>query len=826
MSSKQTPVFVSSPNLASITGAKQAEWNSIYNYMMLKNLKDAMGVSYKTVLDLDSVLYMDIYGNIITSNGLVVIPAMSNPTNQKAGQYSIYSVGFIDLYNRGGFEMSTSFKNSETYMPQFFAEDEETGKWVLKKARFDNIFIEMNDLSVSDEGVLKTFLDISRTKTRKNLCLDFNKGVYIITEVLRGAPIENINLEFEGLKGNVAINKAGLYSAYKLEEISEALMSTTNGNSLISLPNPAFMTGVEYVIFFIMKIVFLLLLVLLFIKIYLDAVEGQLGLKSMGSFLLSVVGFIVSAFMIPYLMDLSYYQANKNLLQKEVSYITLLNLEKKSEGREIGLISVDSFEPSTKLYLKVDDLNIPWYSIVDEILLNNSINTVKEAYEQEQESSLMTNLPGMIQKGNGLYISVDEMFDGVRVEWNDTEQMLYTVTSQTPYASFISPYYAFLDQLVARVNEYNTERGIKNYSVKVMNQGAVRTVGLVQPYFTSIKFWDQSQDLLGMKDLYGIETSFVENSVFSSDNKSAMKNSKWYKDDMDLDVMEEVLDNLQEYAKAYVNENKSLLDKVSDESFLKTMALSLAVEYNRKARVGLGNAIEIYDVDARDLIRLSMAKKQVVMVDAPKSFARFVYDNAGGFGVIVTALLLVVYFVTSLVKPLSIFLIIAVAVASVVVRRLIRKDKTSAIEGFLITIALLCGINLIYSVVLKFSMMLPNFNVTPQVSCVIQILIQIAYILILGIFVTFVVKDWESVGFNYYSRMALSVGEVYYSTNTKVSMDRPNVYESNSAGMKRSFFKRKGDDQSLEDGTSLLNSMKEKDKKRKDNYGKTFERDD
>ena len=822
IAAKQTPVFISSPNLAAVNGASEADWNSIYNYIMLKNLKASVGVSYKTVLDVTSLLYMDIYGNIVTESGLVVIPAMSNATIQKSSAYVPYTVGFISLYNHGEYKIPLSYNNSEKFLSERFEKNEEDDCWELKRAKIDGHYIEFEGLSASNEDTLSLFMNVAKSNLNKQDALLFNEGVYRITEVLRGAPIENINKSFEGLTLNGDVSKFGIYTAYKLEELSNALMTSTNGNSLVALPNLAFMSGVEYVVFFLFKIMFLILLVLLFVKIYHDSIEGRLGIKSVFSFVISCVMFIASAFAVPSLMDLSYYQSNKHLLQKEAVYLALLNLEKESEGREIGLTSVDSYDSSTKLYLKVDDLSIPWYSIISKVLLGSSINTVKEAYEAEQSESLMANLPGMVQKGNGLYIDINTMFDGTRVEYDPDLETLYSVTSATPYASFVTPYYFFLDQLIARVNDYNTQRGISNYSVKVMGHGAVKTVGMVTPYFTSDLFWEQSQDLTGLKALYGVPTTLVESSILDDDSESTdrVKASKWYREDYDLELVDESLTELQEVAKEYVTMNKDLLGKVTDESFLKIMALDLAVEYNKQFGVNAASAIELYDIDARDLIRLSITQKSNVMVDAPKSFARFVYDNCGTFGTFTVILLVLVYFVASIVKPVCIFLIIGASVVSIVIRRLIKKDNISSVEGFVITMALLCGINILYSLLLKASMVLPNLGLTPQVACIVQVMIQCLYLVILCSFVSFVLQDWQNMGFVNFTNAAMNVRSVVVSGTPSIVVEQSNVYTTRERQV--SSYRKYSRSEEQGDGREYLNRMRMNDERRRENYGKRF----
>ena len=134
------PVFIASDDLVSITstetnekGYYENQWyrNSLLNWMLVKNLKANVQVDYTYAVDLDCPIYMDIFGNIITESGIVVIPAACNATlhtanfknyNTAVGLYScygkIYSVP-LSLYGAAS-TVSPFFvpdANTETYVP-------------------------------------------------------------------------------------------------------------------------------------------------------------------------------------------------------------------------------------------------------------------------------------------------------------------------------------------------------------------------------------------------------------------------------------------------------------------------------------------------------------------------------------------------------------------------------------------------------------------------------------------------------------------------------------------------------------------------------------
>lgn len=820
---KNDPVFVSSPNLAGTVGVSQEEFNSVYNYAMLKNLESALPVNADITLDRDSPLFMDIYGNIVTESGYVVIPAASNAT-LCSGSYTPVSAGFLSLYSRGEYEIPADYNNASDFISSYFEVNEETGTFVLTAKLVDGAYVDFSKFQLSDGSSLQWLRDfVTEECYNRSSYLPFSRRAYLITEVLRGAPLNNIDYEAEGIKDYRDVNKVGVYFASKLEDLSSALLSKTNGNSLVKLPNLAFMEGVEYVILFLFKIIFAGCLVLLFYRMYVDAVQGILGIKTLASFVISIFMFLVVAFAIPETLDISYYQVNKRLLQSEVEYIEMLNLEKAAAGREIGIADVTAPETETKLYLKVDDLSIPWYTILDDVLFKSTFKTVGEIYDDALDDSLLANLPGFVKKGDGLYVSVTDLFESSVVEYDSSSNELVSVVTKTPYASYVTPYYAILDLLVERVNIYNQSFEVQAFTTTVQSGGRVRTVGAVADFFTSNYFMAESQDVLGLKGIYNVESTLVEASPFSSEDIERMSYSMWYDTTLSKSELERVINEIDKKARLFVVNNRQLIGKISDETFLKVMALSMAVEHNDAMNIPAANAIEIYDVDTRDLLRLSLADKTVVMKECSKSYARFVFDSAGVLGVVIVAFLLVIYFIASFIKPVMIFIILASMIAAVF-RRTIRKEEGGSIEGVVITLSLVCGVNILYALMLKCTMFIPDLGVTMTVSCFLQILIQLAYLFLLGGLTGIVLSDWQDVGMNTYSRIVYKVMVNTRSSvsNVKNAVIKSRYTASDGNGSDRRRIRRNREKEvrkqtvSEETGGDILNRMLDEDQERKE----------
>ena len=92
------------------------------------------------------------------------------------------------------------------------------------------------------------------------------------------------------------------------------------------------------------------------------------------------------------------------------------------------------------------------------------------------------------------------------------------------------------------------------------------------------------------------------------------------------------------------------------------MALQLAIEYNKIFNVAYGNGIEIMNVDTRDLLRFMVADNANVYKYYSYSFARYTYEQSGGLGVIFSALLLAILWLTGFIKPLCMAIILGLLV--------------------------------------------------------------------------------------------------------------------------------------------------------------------
>lgn len=748
---RNTPVFISSPTVPYLEEANDFERNQIYNYLLLKNLDSQMSVDYANNLDMTSPVYMDIYGNIVTESGIVVVPSAANATLWRSGYtpynaafYSTYGDDFVLEYNKDATELNNVLSNVLTPV-------DET-EWQLTSVAVNGGSIDLSKLSTADKDSLAAVTEVFAYDLSVGGIYDQAKWEMIITEVLRGAPIEHIDKDFEGLNLSHRVTKNGLVVAEKLEFLVDAL-SSKGTNTTLSIPNPAYMDGIEYIVFFAFKILILAILVIWMVTIYVDAVGGgvnlRTGLKCIGAVVL-VLSLIVG---VPAAFEVSYYQSNKLLLQNETEYLMMLNLEKRESGQEIGITSVHEPDTNTTLYLKLADIDIPWYDLLPKIITSSTANNLEALYADYEGQHPVASAEGVTVINDAVYISTDQLFDSSSISFSPTLQKIWQQSSGDTPASYYTPYYYFLENLIFKANKYSSDNEYYSYTTKVQRGGKLKTLGYVQPYFTSEQFMEEGMDYFGLYTLYDVTPPmlYTDEALMSDAEIEAARGSQWCNMNLSEKAKQQRIEKLNEYARKWVADHKELLGKVTDETFLKCFALSCAMEHNRLFNTLRADNLEIYELSNEDLMRLSIADHDTVMKDSTMSYARFVFSVGGTPAVYAAALLTLVNFVSSWVKPIATLIVFCITCISIFVFKLILRKSNNSIYGYICTILLMCSINVLGSVFLKLSMYIPSTGMSPTVCILIQILVQCAYIFALFMVIKTALKDWRNVGLERYN---------------------------------------------------------------------------
>ena len=742
---KNTPVFISSATVPYLTETTGKTRNCIYNYMLLKNLDSQMSIDYATNLDMTSPVYMDIYGNIVTESGLVVVPAAANATLWN-DDYLPYNAALLSTYGDDFYLPYNETDKINNRIGEVFTP--EGDYWVLRNLSTLSGNVNLSRLSVADKNTLKEISEVfDYDFSNKNYEISFWE--MIITEVLRGAPIEHIDKQFEQIAVDHRTTRQGLIIAEKLEFLVEAL-SSEGQNSTLTIPNPAYIQGLEYIVFFVYKVMILAIIVLWMFNIYLDTVGQGLGLRTVGKCIGIVVLVLAMIVGVPGLFELSYYQANRALLQDEAEYLMMLNLEKAESGHEIGITAVTTPTTKTNFYLHLATAELPWWDLIPAVATHNSVLTLSQLYSEYEGQHTLSGGENITTINDGIYISTEDLFNSSSITFNsDFKALVQRRTGATP-ASYYTPYYYFLDAIIAQVNAWNNQNQYYAYTTKVQRGGRIKTLGFVQPFFQSSDFMEEGMDYFGLYQLYDLPAPMQYLYSVDESKCEAARNSQWCNYGIDGKGAIKRVENINRYARLWVANNKDLIGKVTDETFLKCMALSCALEHNRQFNTMRADSLEIYELSNEDLMRLSIAPTRQVMENSTMSYARFVYTVGGTPAVYAAALLTLVNFLSSWIKPIVTMLVFCIACISIFVLKLILHKSNNSVYGYLTTIILMCSVNVLGALFLKLTMAIPDFGFSATVCILIQILIQVFYIFLLFKIVIAALRDWRNIGFQRY----------------------------------------------------------------------------
>lgn len=824
--SSDNAIWKSSPAAANLNGATDVEFREYINYIMLANLEDCMKSNTVATVDVDSPIFCDIFGNIVTETGIVIIPAATNATLY-GDKWSPCSIGFATLYSQGN-----KIKISDCTNPEFRewitnrVEEEKDYYYAVDNGGSTTSHVEVDEDSTtpkrkvtlteykegsyknhekgsgwfimdgSDYYSLKTSVvsggSFTATVLWDNLSKnnDYIKNAFynkcflslggttaetvsdnaddrffthtltnMVLEVLRGAPIEAIDYNVEGLDSLRKTSKLGVFGAYCLDGIIGLSADFINGwfangqNSLVSMPDIKFMSGVEYIVLYAYKIMFAIGIVGLIVNLYFAATEGSIGFKSIGKFIATIMMFVIAITLVPDLMSWSYYEANKTLLNEEVSYLAMLNYTKDFDGTEIGVTKISSKESTTQLLLKIDDVSIDWWDVVDDVLFTNTHDTITELYEDQFDKSTLAAQEDSIVKGDSVYVDVSEIFNDTSISYYSSRNALSIYNDKSVdgnVASFIIPYYVILEQLVYNVNQYNADNEICSYTSKVAANGHIMTYDVISPFLTSSEFMEDGYDILGLHTLLSTGSNKIKISTpFEYSDISKMEMSMWWpQENTDRETLYTRICEVEDYARYYMEKNKDILGKVPDEVFLKVAALQIACKYNQVFHVAAGQSIDIQSLDIRDLARLIVASRKDVYKNYSYSLARFTYESGGFIACLLEAIYILIVFIMTIAKPLIIIGLIALLCMNVLLRKLIFDKQSRCVEGYLIGCGALCIVNYLSALSLKLALMIANTGVSTLVSFLLAIATQIVYILALIGVCKFVKKDWRNNGLN------------------------------------------------------------------------------
>lgn len=795
-----TPVFIASDDVAQVRDATAWDRQSIFNYMLVRNLNSMVQIDYTYSLDMDSPVFMDVYGNIITQSGVVIVPAACNSTLYPSDYaQNMYAAGLFLCYGKD-WHIPTTYDYVDDVLGTFFYQDFDNEVWLiagkginvygsLTDAIIDNTANETRRENNEEDGPARDLIDVDKSQVDfarmsvyneatysalkdaffNYLCSDgasedgtgthviWPKYVNIINEVMRGAPMEHISLDKEELRTSGVINRTSILAAAKLEALTDSLHSDMS-NSLIALPDFNQLNHTEYIVAFFLKFLMIAVVTVCMFCVYRDAVGSKLGLRTFWKCLSSVALTVICLTTIPMLFQLTYYGANKMLLQDEVTKICLYNLEKSQSGIEIGITKTNIPETTNKLMVQLDYVDVEWYDEWDELLFGRGLRAVSEAREDAKRDSQLSYLNDTQFYNDGVYMSVDQIFNSVGMDYTfnvgesdglqNTVNGLYLYDNGTDQTlSFYSPYYVFLTALTGNVNQYNETHNSYMYTTKQQSGNRTKTVGLCSNYFQSKGFMELDEDILHLREVYDLPKSnyYDTGYLFNPDDLILMSKSRWY-NNMDTKGLEKRLEIVNTYCREFVAENREVLDKVSDETFIKVMALSCAMKYNQVFGITEANCFEIYNLESNDLLRLSLAETSDAMLTSPMSYPRFVLSVGGEASVYAASVLEMIMYIGSFIKPICIMIAYISVFLSIFVFRVVLRRESNNLLGYILTVTLLGATNFLHAIIIKVSTYLPSTGL-PMLGCIMFIIFgQVVYLLFLGYVTGVALRDWYNLG--------------------------------------------------------------------------------
>lgn len=765
--SLNNPIFLASKDVCGLSYCTEWYANTLINYAFVKNLKSAAQIDYSYVMDLDCPLYVDVFGNVLTESGLVVIPAASNMTLHNASyKNSNVAAGLYCIYGNS-YYVPLDLAGAANALFPFFTADLDDEVYVIDGKTVDlgsEGSIKFNEISPYDSETQKGIMHAYRSYVQNGSYTNLNwvAMVNICNEVMRGAPVDYIDKEKEELNVAVAKNKAGVVAAVKLEELIKSLEGMTS-NSLLQIPDFSRMDDMEYLVAFLIKMVTVATAAVIIIGVYRDGVSGELGLRTFWKSISGIALTFSAICIVPAVFQLTYYASNKFLLQEEAFRILMYNQEKYQSGAEIDMLELTVPEGTTDMALQLDWISVPWYEQIENMLYGSTLQNLDTVKRDAYLQSPIADNYDVELYNDGVYVTCESLFNSVNIDYTfyptDSEKQVNALvlnadnTLQT--ASFYSPYYAFLTVLTGNVNEYNQEYNTHNYTTKYQSGNRCKTVGLCNMYFTSKQFMEYDIDIMHLHEIYGKEApdGYNYRQLFTAWDTMAFSQSGWYAEyeDKSWDRRVELMDN---YARDFIANNKDLLTKVTDETFLEAMALYMATKYNQLFGMPYANALEIYNMDSNDLLRLSIAPTEDAVMNSPMGYARYVYNLGGEPAVYAAAVLTVIMWLGSFIKPLCTVIVFISVFLSIWFFRVVLRKPSANLWGYLITCLLLCGTNVLHSIILKVSTYLPNMGL-PVLPCLLFIIFgQVVYLLVLSYVTGVSLKDWSNLGYTEYEKEA------------------------------------------------------------------------
>lgn len=813
--SDKSIILESSRAILDTPGTTESNWYPFYNYIMISGIEEMMNINTDAKLDLEAPIFVDIFGNIVTESGYVIIPAAANATlcrkswspytmafayytkdsvmDRELASYSdaviswltgdddyISNLDSIDFDDNGEITTTDLTKLYDVREASIFVANKKDGKLHLKNCLVTShnktALVQWNTINANSTIVQELFYSDAYYNKARELCNhNSTKILNLILEVLRGAPLENIDYAKEGID-NHAKGKADIVGAWALDALVNVLSfeDSSGINTALSMPNIFFMDYLDYVAYFGIKIVVLIFVLLLGFKLFQAGVQNKFGFKYVMTAAFTTAIVLSAVYILPTSIAYSYDAANASMLSEEAADLLLYDAIRRNNGQEITVTDIQEINSNTELLVEVGAPKLNWGKLLGKAFLSNDYKNFNDLFEDAAQDSPISQYDMVRRKGTKFYISTDDILDSTVIVYNRQMNQLANklITGKTgsdsdlaasnSIYSFVSPYYVFLDQLVANVNEYNISHDVQSFTYSVNQSGMVQTYDLAGSYFLSSEFMTEGYDILGLYTILKCDVELpsyanIFNDARNGDNFEKLKYSEWWRGDMDMGTKEAKIDEIYSYMRKWVGEHSSVIKRVPDEMFIKVVAFMAAIKYNEVFNNPHADAIELMSVDNRDMLRFMVSDFGGVYFDYPYSFGRFVLNQTSIVGIVLTAFLVITLFVTNVLKPVLILVLFGIIIINILFRKMLFDKENQGVEGYLIGCALFMVCNYIYSFLLKIAFSIPKTNIPTIAAVIVAIITQLLYLAMLLFMIRIQVKDWKNGGYTEYANMGSTI---------------------------------------------------------------------
>ncbi len=750
-------VLKASKSLKDIYGTSYEQWRTYYNYKILEGLYNKLDNTSELIHDKDLPIFIDIFGNIVSYSGYVLIPAAANATlTQK--YWDPYSIGFAQLYAASNKDNKSDFKedvavwlighNLENESTSFISsankvegggyfEFDSDNQLVLKDVLISNSTQSLNvswaHLNYSSKLLKEMFFSSAYYDKASKMYSPTLVG--LITEVLRGAPLENIDLEAEGLvvQGNKSVL---VFTAKIIENIIRALQKDNfKGASIASYRIPYSTEFIKILSLYLFKIAIVLTLAVVIIQTFRRAIQGLLNISGVVTFIAKGILLVAGLFILPILTTESFTFVSNKLLRPEMELLTLGDYLSEFSSEQVNITDVTHQDRTADAPLiKVGQVSSNLLSKSQYIYNSNIQDLVEETMREDLAANPFSHIPDVVIYDDELFYPTANLLNLTQVVYYPqinclVNQQRSSVGSETlaTNLSYITPYFYILDVLTQSVNQYNYQNNISAFVWNLADNSSVVTYDLCREYFNSLEFMDEGFDSLNLYSEFIGSTSKISPLRLSLNSTDGMKNSYWYPEDGKLTLERDIAETYK-YTRDWVIRNQKLIGVVPDEVFIKMVALVASLKWNDTQGLKFASAVECSTVSIDSLVKLAVARPNDVYANFNYSLPRFMLETSNGVALILMLFAYVSLWILALLKPLMLGFIIAFIVVLLIRAMFDYKEDKHIIEGFLISSFVLTLIQIGYALALKLMINLGTIIASDSISMLILLILNLLYV--------------------------------------------------------------------------------------------------